>query len=240
MSEEKVEQTEEKPKKPIVKIIILAVVVILLMALAVAGTLFATGAFSKKAHTDLDLALDESADSAESKGHDAPAGGDHGASKDAHGAPKDEHGAPKDAHGAPKDAHGASKDGHGGAAKGDVPQRKALPSDKDSRFEKSYMDLDDKKALVANVAGSRKVMQVNLSLMTTYDDRVFKNVEKHRAALRSGALDVLRQTTEADLTRSEFRAELAVRLREKINSELERLENFGGIEEVFFTEFVFQ
>ena len=226
MSEEKVEQTEEKPKKPIVKIIILAVVVILLMALAVAGTLFATGAFSKKAHTDLDLALDESADSAQSKGHGAPAGGDHGA--------------PKDAHGAPKDAHGAAKDGHGGAAKGDVPQKKALPSDKDSRFEKSYMDLDEKKALVANVAGSRKVMQVNLSLMTTYDDRVFKNVEKHRAALRSGALDVLRQTTEADLTRSEFRAELAVRLREKINSELERLENFGGIEEVFFTEFVFQ
>lgn len=219
MSEEKVEQTEEKPKKPIVKIIILALVVILLMALAVAGTLFATGAFSKKAHIDPDLALDESADSAQSKGHGAPAGG---------------------AHGAPKDAHGASKDGHGEAAKGDMPKKKALPSDKDSRFEKSYMDLDEKKALVANVAGSRKVMQVNLSLMTTYDDRVFKNVEKHRAALRSGALDVLRLTTEADLTRAEFRAELAVRLREKINSELERLENFGGIEEVFFTEFVFQ
>ena len=219
MSEEKVEQTEEKPKKPIVKIIILALVVILLMALAVAGTLFATGAFSKKAHIDPDLALDESADSARSKGHGAPAGGDHGA---------------------PKDAHGASKDAHGGAAKGGVPQKKALPSDKDARFEKSYMDLDEKKALVANVAGSRKVMQVNLSLMTTYDDRVFKNVEKHRAALRSGALDVLRLTTEADLTRAEFRAELAVRLREKINSELERLENFGGIEEVFFTEFVFQ
>ena len=219
MSEEKVEQTEEKPKKPIVKIIILALVVILLMALAVAGTLFATGAFSKKAHINPDLALDEPADSAQSKGHGAPAGGDHGASKDAHGAPKD---------------------AHGGAAKGGVPQKKALPSDKDSRFEKSYMDLDEKKALVANVAGSRKVMQVNLSLMTTYDDRVFKNVEKHRAALRSGALDVLRLTTEADLTRAEFRAELAVRLREKINSELERLENFGGIEEVFFTEFVFQ
>ena len=219
MSEEKVEQTEEKPKKPIVKIIILALVVILLMALAVAGTLFATGAFSKKAHIDPDLALDEPADSAQSKGHGAPAGG---------------------AHGAPKDAHGASKDGHGEAAKGELPKKKALPSDKDSRFEKSYMDLDEKKALVANVAGSRKVMQVNLSLMTTYDDRVFKNVEKHRAALRSGALDVLRLTTEADLTRAEFRAELAVRLREKINSELERLENFGGIEEVFFTEFVFQ
>ena len=102
------------------------------------------------------------------------------------------------------------------------------------------MDLDEKKPLVANISGSRKVMQVRLSLMTQYDDRVFKNVEKHRAALRSGALDVLRQVTEADLAKPEFRNELAVKLREKINAELERLENFGGIEEVFFNEFVFQ
>ena len=102
------------------------------------------------------------------------------------------------------------------------------------------MDLDDKKPLISNVAGSRKVMQVSLSLMTQYDDRVFKNVEKHRTALRSACLDVLRQVTEADLSKPEFRSELLARLRERINSELERLEGFGGIEEVFFAEFVFQ
>ena len=115
-----------------------------------------------------------------------------------------------------------------------------MPADANALFEKSYMELDEKKPLVANVSGSRKVMQVNLSLMTTYDDRVFKNVEKHRAALRSSVLDVLRLVTEADLAKPDFRAELAVKLRERINSELERLERFGGIEEVFFSEFVYQ
>ena len=127
-----------------------------------------------------------------------------------------------------------------GDAKGGAPQKKPLPPNAQTRFEKSYMELDEKKALVANVAGSRKVMQISLSLMTQYDDRVFQSVEKHRAALRSAALNVLRLVTEADLVKPDFRSELAQRLCDRINAELERLENFGGIEEVFFTEFVYQ
>ena len=141
------------------------------------------------------------------------------------------------------DSHSVKKKGDDHGKKGGGvadPQKKQIPKDVDARFEKSYMELDDKKPLVANVAGSRKVMQVSLSLMTQYDDRVFANVEKHRAALRSAALDTLRQVTEADLAKPDFRSELAKQLRVRINSELTRLENFGGIEEVFFTEFVHQ
>ena len=210
MSEAKTEEVEEKkPKSPMVKIIVLVVVVILLLVLAVGGTLFATGMFSKKAKPDAELALEGAADAG---GHGAPAAG----------------------------GHGEAKGGHGDDKKGATPNKKMMPADANAVFEKSYMELDEKKALVSNVSGSRKVMQVNLSLMTTYDERVFKNVEKHRVALRSAALDVLRQVTEADLTKPDFRAELAVKIREKINSELERLERFGGIEEVFFSEFVYQ
>ena len=213
MSEAKTEEVEAKPKSPMLKIIILVVVVILLMVLAVGGTLFATGMLSKKDKPDAERMLDEGVDA---KGHDAPAAGGHGDAKGGHG--------------------DAKKDGTPGGA----PKKKLVPADANALFEKSYMELDEKKALVANVSGSRKVMQVTLSLMTTYDDRVFKNVEKHRAALRSSALDVLRLVTEADLAKPDFRAELAVKLRERINSELERLERFGGIEEVFFSEFVYQ
>ena len=213
MSEAKTEEVEAKPKSPMLKIIILVVVVVLLMVLAVGGTLFATGMLSKKDKPDAERVLEEGV---EVKGHDAPAAGGHGDAKGAHG--------------------DAKKDGTPGGA----PKKKLVPADANALFEKSYMELDEKKALVANVSGSRKVMQVTLSLMTTYDDRVFKNVEKHRAALRSSALDVLRLVTEADLAKPDFRAELAVKLRERINSELERLERFGGIEEVFFSEFVYQ
>jgi len=226
MSEAKTEEVvEKKPKSPMVKIIILAVVVIFLLVLAVGGTLFATGMFSKKAKPDAELALEGAAGAG---GHGAPAAAGHGAPAAAgHGAPA-------------AGAHGEAKGGHGDDKKGATPSKKMVPADANAVFEKSYMELDEKKALVSNVSGSRKVMQVNLSLMTTYDERVFKNVEKHRVALRSAALDVLRQVTEADLTKPDFRAELAVKIREKINSELERLERFGGIEEVFFSEFVYQ
>ena len=218
MSEAKTEEVvEKKPKSPMVKIIILAVVVIFLLVLAVGGTLFATGMFSKKAKPDAELALEGAAGAG---GHGAPAAAGHGAPA--------------------AGAHGEAKGGHGDDKKGATPNKKMVPADANAVFEKSYMELDEKKALVSNVSGSRKVMQVNLSLMTTYDERVFKNVEKHRVALRSAALDVLRQVTEADLTKPDFRAELAVKIREKINSELERLERFGGIEEVFFSEFVYQ
>jgi len=113
------------------------------------------------------------------------------------------------------------------------------PSSYKPYFKKSYIDLDTK-SLVANVSGSRKVMQVSLSLMTFYEDRVAKNIGKHRVILRSAVLNVLRQVTEPELTKPDFRIDLAQRLRDRINAELERLEDFGGIEEVFFTEFVYQ
>ena len=76
--------------------------------------------------------------------------------------------------------------------------------------------------------------------MTHYDERVFKNAKKHEFALRSVALDVMRQMTEADLAKPEFRTELAAKIREAMNSVLQKYEDFGGIEEVYFTSFVVQ
>ena len=236
MSDEKVvEAPEEKKKNPLIKIIILVLVFLIAVSVSVLGTLFATGAFSKQPdHAGQTAEENEHADAG---GHAKPAA----QTKDAgHGKP-DAHDKKPDAHGKKPDAHGGKEEkGSSKSSKDGGLNKKLIPKDSQDRFEKSYMELDDKKALVANVAGSRKVMQASLSLMTQYDDRVFQNVEKHRAALRSVALDVLRQVTEADLAKPDFRTELAKRLRDKINSELVRLENFGGIEEIFFTEFVYQ
>lgn len=222
MAEEKpTEAPEEKKKSPLIKIIILVVGLLVVLSAAIGGTLFFTGAFSKKTVDAEQALLEQEENPAE---HASPA----------------EHGAPA-AHGKPEaSAHSGAKGDAKGDAKGGAPQKKPLPPNAQTRFEKSYMELDEKKALVANVAGSRKVMQISLSLMTQYDDRVFQSVEKHRAALRSAALNVLRLVTEADLAKPDFRSELAQSLRDRINAELERLENFGGIEEVFFTEFVYQ
>jgi flagellar FliL protein len=120
----------------------------------------------------------------------------------------------------------------------DGPKKVSKESPELQRFQSTYLELE--KNLLANLTGSRKVMSVNVGLMTFYDDRVFKNVKKHEVALRSVSLDVMRQTTEADLSKPEFRKDLAVRIRDAMNGVLMKYEDFGGIEEVYFTQFVVQ
>jgi flagellar FliL protein len=107
-----------------------------------------------------------------------------------------------------------------------------------TRFENHYMEFE--KDLVANLTNSRKVIQVKLAIMTHYDERVFKNVKKHEFALRSSALDVMRMTTDSDLSQPDFRKKMAEQIRLELNTTLEKYEDFGGIEEVFFTSFVVQ
>jgi flagellar protein FliL len=124
------------------------------------------------------------------------------------------------------------------AASDTTPQKVAKESPELQRFENSYMELE--KPLVSNLTNTRKVIQLNLAIMTHYDERVFKNAKKHEFALRSVALDVMRQMTEADLAKPEFRKELASKIREEMNGVLQKYEDFGGIEEVYFTSFVVQ
>ena len=107
-----------------------------------------------------------------------------------------------------------------------------------TKFESRYKEMS--RPLLANVSGSRKVMSVTLAIMTHYDDRVLGNMDKHEFALRSAALDVLRQVTEAEIEKPTFRIELAEKLRLALNAVLERYEDFGGIEQVLFTEFIIQ
>ena len=107
-----------------------------------------------------------------------------------------------------------------------------------SRFENNYMEMD--KEFMTNITGSKKVMVVKVAMMTHYDNRVFDNVKKHEFAIRSGILDVMRQTTEAEAGRPDFRSELAAKIKVVMNDILMKYEDFGGIEDVFFTSFVMQ
>ncbi len=215
------EQVEGEPKKkgPLVKIILIVVGVLLLIGLSVGGTLVATGFFSKKPKDAVDAQLDK-----------LEGGDGHAAAGDGHGG-GDGHGDKKD------DGHGGDKkDAKAGA---DVPQKElASPEGEAERLKFNYYALET--PLLSNVAGSRKVMQVTLTVMTHYDDRVIKNVKTHELALRAGILDVMRQKNESDLLKPDFRRALAEDVKLVINSLLEKYEGFGGIEEVMFTEFVVQ
>ena len=118
------------------------------------------------------------------------------------------------------------------------PDKETLDSPELTRFENTYMEIE--RPLVANIVNSRKVMQVKVAIMTHYDDRVVANMEKHEFAIRSEMLDVMRKIDETRISEPNFRSDLAEQLKIAVNSVLERYEDFGGVEEVMFTEFVVQ
>ena len=107
-----------------------------------------------------------------------------------------------------------------------------------TRFENTYLEID--KEFMTNITSSKKIMVVKVAVMTHYDSRVFDNVKKHEFAIRSAVLDVMRQSTEADVAKPDFRVELAAKIKVVMNEMLMKYEDFGGIEDVFFTSFVMQ
>ena len=216
------EDTEEKkPKKPIVLIIGIVVGIIVLVAGTMVGTLFITGFFNKPAPT----ADQMMAEGAAADGHGAPAAEGHGApAAEGHGEKKAEGG------------HGEKKDEGKGKEGGPPKLNKKSPDS--PRFEYTYSQLE--REFLVNLAGSRKVMSVQIALMTRYDERVVENVKKHEFALRSVVMDAMRMTTEADLSKPDFRKDLAIKIRDAMNTLLEKYEDFGGVEEIYFTSFIVQ
>ena len=135
----------------------------------------------------------------------------------------------------------AAADGQGGKdAKGKdgKPSKKTKEKPEIQRYEYTYLQIE--REFLVNLSGSKKVMSVQLAVMTHYDERVFENVKKHEFALRSVIMDVMRQTQEAELAKPDFRKELGAKIRDAINTLLEKYEDFGGIEDVYFTNFIVQ
>jgi flagellar FliL protein len=138
----------------------------------------------------------------------------------------------------PESAEAAEKGANPKDKKDAKPSKLSKKSPEITRFDYQYMQIE--KDFLVNLMNSKKVMSVSLAIMTHYDERVFENVKKHELALRSAVLDVLRQVPESDINKPEFRVELARKIRNAMNSLLEKYEDFGGIEEVLYTNMVIQ
>jgi len=209
---------EAKPKKPIGLIIGVIVGIIVLIAGTVVGTLLLakqTGFFAPPPNPEAML--------------EGEAGDGHGEkAADGQGAPAgDKKGDGKDG----GDKKGDGKDG------GEPPKLNKKSPDS-PRFEYTYFQLE--REFLVNLTGSKKVMSVQIALMTRYDERVIENVKKHEFALRSAIMDAMRLTTEADLAKPDFRRDLAKKVADVMNTMLEKYEDFGGVEEINFTNFIVQ
>ena len=110
----------------------------------------------------------------------------------------------------------------------------------EEKFKPTYKDFPQ--PFVANIVGSRKVMQVTLAVMTYYGEKVTAKVDEHEFAIRSAVLDRLRLVSEAELREENFRRDLQEELALIMNETLEQFEsyNFAAIESVYFIGFVVQ
>jgi flagellar FliL protein len=106
-------------------------------------------------------------------------------------------------------------------------------------FQASYHEIP--KGFTSNLKGGQAFVQIAIGMSTYYEkDVVLKRVEKHEMAIRSAILMVLAEQDPLVLATGEGKEKLRRALKDAVNSVLTIKEGFGGIEEVFFTNFVTQ
>ena len=113
---------------------------------------------------------------------------------------------------------------------------KAIP-EVDS-YETTYFEFPGD--FTTNLKGSRKFLQVSVGVSTQYDEKVMEVVDSHQLALRSEILSTISDFTEEDISGSDGKKKLSERLMVVLNKKLESLDEFPGIEDVYFTAFILQ
>ena len=113
---------------------------------------------------------------------------------------------------------------------------KAIP-EVDS-YETTYFEFPGD--FTTNLKGSRKFLQVSVGVSTQYDEKVMEVVDSHQLALRSEILSTISDFTEEDISGSDGKRKLSERLMVVLNKKLETLNEFPGIEDVYFTAFILQ
>ena len=105
-------------------------------------------------------------------------------------------------------------------------------------YETTYFEFPGD--FTTNLKGSRKFLQVSVGVSTQYDEKVMEVVDSHQLALRSEILSTISDFTEEDISGSNGKKKLSDRLIVVLNKKLESLDEFPGIEDVYFTAFILQ
>ena len=107
-----------------------------------------------------------------------------------------------------------------------------------SEYRTSYYSFED--SFTSNLRESPALIQISIAASTHYDGRVIRWMAKHDLALRSRILIELADTPEDDAYTPEGRERIAKRLTKAINEKLTEAEGFGGVDDVYFREFLVQ
>ncbi|QDX27207.1 flagellar basal body-associated FliL family protein [Sphingomonas suaedae] len=125
--------------------------------------------------------------------------------------------------------------GEEGDAGAGMPTPKGQGGDK---YASTYYQLE--KEFTSNLRESVHFVQVGVAISTPYDSRVIENIKTHELAVRSAILMALGETGEDDVFTADGKKKLQKRLVAAINGVLKEKEGFGGIGNVYFTNFIVQ
>lgn len=106
------------------------------------------------------------------------------------------------------------------------------------KYASTYFAME--KEFTANLRDSVHFIQVGVAVSTPYDDRIIENLKTHEIAVRSAILIALGDATEEQMFSVEGKRELQIHLAHAINNVLKQKEGFGGVGNVYFTNFVVQ
>ena len=106
------------------------------------------------------------------------------------------------------------------------------------KFASNYYAME--KEFTANLQDSPHFIQVGIAVSSPYDDKVINNIKTNDIAIRSAVLLTLGDTTEDQVFSSDGKKALQKRLVASINQVLREKEGFGGVGNVYFTNFVVQ
>lgn len=126
-------------------------------------------------------------------------------------------------------------EGEGAAKAAGLPTPKGSGGDK---YASNYFTLE--KEFTSNLKESVHFIQVGIAVSTPYDDRVIDNLKTHEIAVRSAILMTLGSTDEERVFTQDGKEQLQRQLAAAINATLKQKEGFGGIGNVYFTNFVVQ
>ena len=113
---------------------------------------------------------------------------------------------------------------------------KAIPEV--NSYETTYFEFPGD--FTTNLKDSRKFLQLSVGVSTQYDEKVMEVVDSHQLALRSEILSTVSDFSEEDISGSDGKKKLSERLIVVLNAKLEKLKEFPGIEDVYFTAFILQ
>ena len=105
-------------------------------------------------------------------------------------------------------------------------------------YRTTYYNFSDE--FTSNLKNSQALIQVSIACSTHRDGRVVMWLKKHELAIRSSMLEVLADTPEEDINTIEGKDRLQKRLTAAINKVLVEAEGFGGVDAVYFKNFLVQ